>query len=170
MEYQDYQTKQPIKQPKERMNKKMLLGFLVLLFLVFAVSWILYNYMQKPVVINPLPTNYVTDNRKMIPEGFPIELYFEKDKSLWQRSEDTLTGFGERVRIIEAIYEDHDKTFISNFKKHIESLGWKQTLSDDSNKITYAVYEMNGNRFILATTNVDNGLFVNMTYTTYVSN
>lgn len=167
MENQNYIPNEP--QVESGKTKKIVLSILILIVLV-AVGWFLYGSIQKPVVINPLPEGYVFNDRKMLPEGFPLELFFEKDKSLWQRSEDTLTGFGERVRIIEAIYEEAESTFVSDFKKHIESLGWTQTTSGGSGKSTYTIYEMNGNRFILTVTVTDTGLFVNMTHKTYVSN
>lgn len=167
MENQNYIPSEPLVGLKR--TKKIVSSILILIILL-AVGWFLYSYLQKPAINNALPEGYVINDRKMLPDGFPLELFFEKDKSLWQRSEDTLTGFGERVRIIEAIYEDAGETFVSDFKKHIESLGWTQTVSDGSDKTTYAIYEMNGSKFILTVTDIDSGLFVNMTYTTYVSN
>ncbi len=167
MENQNYIPSEPLVRLKR--TKKIVLSILILIILG-VLGWFLYNYTQGPIATNALPKNYVVNNQKMFPDGFPMELIFEKDKSLWQRSEDTLNGSGERIRVVEVIYPNPTETFLTDLTKYIESFGWKIVESNTASDSQYTIYEISGNRFVVTTVSMESGLFVNMSLITNVSN
>ena len=168
MDYQEYQVKQPLaEQPKKRIGKKAFLSVLILVILVVA-GWFLYENLRGPVINDTLPDGYVFNNLGQFPEGFPVELILNRDSSKWQRSEDTLSGAGERIRVVELLYPNPSETFETDLAKHIESFSWKSIEANGSGNSSYTVYELSGNRFILTSTKTDTGLFINMSLITYV--
>ena len=168
MDYQEYQIKQPLaEQPKKQIGKKAFLSVLILVILV-AIGWFLYNYLQKPVINDTLPDGYVFRKTGQFPESFPVELILNIDNSQWQRSEDTLSGAGERIRAVELLYPNPSETFEADLAKHIESFSWKNVEFKSSGNSSYTIYGLDSNRFILTTTKTDAGLFINMSLITYV--
>jgi len=128
MDYQEYQIKQPLtEQPKKQIGKKTFLSVLILLILV-VVGWFLYeNLREKPVISNTLSESYkfTVMAKDQYPTGFPENVVVKEGNPIWQRGEDTTTGDGQRLKIVELIYAKTEPAIlVSSFEGTFKSEAW----------------------------------------------
>ncbi|MFA5791966.1 MAG: hypothetical protein WC884_02925 [Candidatus Paceibacterota bacterium] len=117
-------TNEPNKLKKSTLIKVLVL---ILAFLVLGSFFFIKFPMQKsgPVTVDTLPVGYkfTVMEAEQYPIGFPKSLIV-KD-GIWQRGEDTTTGDGKNLKIVELIYKKIEPaTLVLSFEKTFKNNTW----------------------------------------------
>jgi hypothetical protein len=133
-------------------------------FLLFS-KYANQNKIPKSVISDTLPAGYKFSvlKKDQYPTGFPKDIIVKG--GVWQRSEDTIVGSGERQRIVELVYNDVDITKLATeYEATLLKNAWKEVSKTNSEELVVYNYSKNNDTLAFIISPKGTGSFVNIKY------